>query len=436
MSGGLPCSAALVAAASGLSASPTGATVIGMAVPGVPYNTLVVACGVAAVGCAAGVVGSLALLRKRPLVGDAAAHATLAGVAGAFLLTGRRDLVSLLTGALVAALVGLGALVLVRRVTRTRDDAATAIVIGGGFGLGIALVSGITARGIPGGGGLEHFLLGHAAALTADDARLLMAVSAAAIALVVLALKEFTLVAFDASFAAATGWPVVLLDQALVTLVAVMVVVGLPAAGAVLVTALIVIPPVAARQWTDRVGTLVALAGGCGAAAALAGVVVTSARPGLPTGPVIVLAAACFCLVSVVASPRRGWLGRTLRAAAERRAWAAGLLLDTCLRASERGDGTFTVADVTDGRTARAAWRMLEHEGLVERPHEPTAEARVPRDAWRLSVRGLHRARQRQRRAAEWVATFDRAPAAAKERFSLDLPACAITTDAGDTRAT
>jgi len=233
-----------VAAASGLSASP-GSTVIGMAVPGVPYNTLVVACGVAAVGCAAGVVGSLALLRKRPLVGDAAAHATLAGVAGAFLLTGRRDLVSLLTGALVAALVGLGALVLVRRVTRTRDDAATAFVIGGGFGLGIALVSGITARGIPGGGGLEHFLLGHAAALTADDARLLTAVSAAAIALVVLALKEFTLVAFDASFAAATGWPVVLLDQALVTLVAVMVVVGLPAAGAVLVTALIVIPPVA-----------------------------------------------------------------------------------------------------------------------------------------------------------------------------------------------
>jgi len=436
VSGGLPSSAALVAAASGLSASPTGSTVIGMAVPGVPYNTLVVACGVAAVGCAAGVVGSLALLRKRPLVGDAAAHATLAGVAGAFLLTGRRDLASLLTGALVAALVGLGALVLVRRVTRTRDDAATAIVIGGGFGLGIALVSGITARGIPGGGGLEHFLLGHAAALTADDARLLMAVSATAIALVVLALKEFTLVAFDASFAAATGWPIVLLDQALVTLVAVMVVVGLPAAGAVLVTALIVIPPVAARQWTERVGTLVALAGGVGATAAVAGVVVTSARPGLPTGPVIVLAAACFCLVSVVASPRRGWLVRTLRAAAERRAWAAGLLLDACVRAAERGDGTFTVTDVTDGRTARAAWRMLEHEGLVERLHEPTAEARVPRDAWRLSVRGLDRARQRQRRAAEWVAAFDRAPAAAKERFSLDLPACAITTDAGDTRAT
>ena len=39
-----------------------------------PYNTLVVASGVAAVGCAAGVIGTFGVLRKRALVGDAAAH--------------------------------------------------------------------------------------------------------------------------------------------------------------------------------------------------------------------------------------------------------------------------------------------------------------------------------------------------------------------------
>jgi hypothetical protein len=44
------------------------------------HNTLVVAAGVAAVGFAAGIVGSLSLLRKRPLIGDAAAHSTLVGV--------------------------------------------------------------------------------------------------------------------------------------------------------------------------------------------------------------------------------------------------------------------------------------------------------------------------------------------------------------------
>ena len=47
---------------------------------GLTYNMLVVVTGVAAVGFAAGVVGSLALLRRRPLVGDAAAHAPEVGL--------------------------------------------------------------------------------------------------------------------------------------------------------------------------------------------------------------------------------------------------------------------------------------------------------------------------------------------------------------------
>ena len=276
---------------------------------GIPYNTLVVAVGVAAVGFAAGVVGSLCVLRKRALVGDAAAHATLVGVAVAFLATGRRDLATLLTGAVVSALAGLGGLVLVRRFTRTRDDAATAIVIGVTFGLGIAVMSGLPSWGYADAAGLEQFLLGHTAALTAADAVLLAGVAALAAAVVALVLKEATLVAFDAAFAAATGWPVTLVDGLIVGLVAVMVVAGLPAVGAVLVTALVVIPPLAARAWTDRVGTMLLLAGMMGLAAAVVGVAVSAAWPRLATGPLVVLAAAAIFAVSFVIAPR-GWIAR------------------------------------------------------------------------------------------------------------------------------
>ena len=288
---------------------------------GIPYNTLVVAGGVAAVGFAAGVVGAIGLLRKRPLVADAAAHCTLAGAAGVVLAGGGRDLPALLGGAFVAALAGLGTLVLLRRFTRTRDDAATAIVIGVGFGLGLALESALTARGVPGAAGLEQFLLGHTAALTARDAVVLAVVSALVVAVVILGLKEATLVAFDPGFAAATGWPVGLVDQAVVVLVAVMAVAGLPAAGAVLVTALVVIPPAAARQWTDRVDHLVALSGVIGLAAAVAGVAASALGPaacaaagfppprGLATGPLVVLAAAGILVASIVASPRRRSVG-------------------------------------------------------------------------------------------------------------------------------
>ena len=279
------------------------------------YNTVVVAVGVAAVGFAAGVVGSLCVLRKRALAGDAAAHATLVGVACAFLATGRRDLATLLAGALVAACAGLGILVLVRRFTRTRDDAATALVIGVSFGLGITLVSGLPAWGYANSAGLEQFLLGHTAALTAHDAWLLAAVAIAAVAAVAAILKEATLVAFDAAFAAATGWPVSGIDYAIVGLVALMVVAGLPAVGAVLVTALVVIPPVAARFWTDRVGTMVVLSGLIGLAAAVVGVAVSATRPGLATGPLVVIAAAAAFAFSFLCAPHRGWIARRAEAA-------------------------------------------------------------------------------------------------------------------------
>jgi manganese/zinc/iron transport system permease protein len=389
----------------------------------IPYNTLVVAAGVAAVGFAAGVVGCFAMLRRRALVGDAAAHASLAGVAGAFLLCGRRDLPTLLAGAFVAAVAGMAAVVLVRRLTRTRDDAATALVIGVSFGLGIALVSGLPRWGIAGSAGLEQLLLGHTAAITAVDAATLTAMSLLAILVVACFRKEATLVAFDAAFAAAAGWPVTAIDLALLGLVAAMVVAGLPAAGAVLVTALLVIPPVAARQWTDRVGTLLLLAGGFGLVAALAGVAASAVVPKLPTGPLVVLVAAAICGVSLLAAPGRGLVARWLEQSAVRRRAVRGAMLDACRRAGgatgadafERDPLVATVAG--DGaaavRAAGHAWDELVRQYLVAplAGAEPAAGGR-----WRLTTAG------RMRRRAAWMQLLETAPDEVRRTLTIDLP--------------
>jgi len=275
------------------------------------YNTLVVAVGVAAVGCAAGVVGTFGVLRKRALVGDAAAHATLVGVATALLLTGQRDLAVLLVGGLLSAMVAIVLLVSIRKFTRTRDDAATAIVLSVSFGLGITLISGMVSRGVPGSGGLERFLLGHTASLTVNDALLLGIVSVVGVLCIVVGLKEATLVAFDSDFAAAAGWPAATIDLVLIGLIAVMVVVGLPAAGAVLVTALVVIPPAVARQWTERLIPMLVIAGLVGLFSGLVGVVLSSLAVQVPTGPVVVLVATAFLIVSILVAPCRGILWRT-----------------------------------------------------------------------------------------------------------------------------
>jgi manganese/zinc/iron transport system permease protein len=396
---------------------------------GIPYNTVVVTAGVAAVGFAAGVVGSLGVLRKRALVGDAAAHATLAGVATAFLATGRRDLPVLLAGGLCSALAALGVLVLLRRWTRTREDAATAIVLGVSFGLGITLVSGITARGIPGGAGLEQFLLGHTAALTARDAALLAAISAASVLVVLLAAKEATLVAFDAAFAAATGWPVTLIDYVLVTLVAVMVVAGLPAAGAVLVTALVVIPPVAARQWTDRVGTMIVLAGVFGLVAAVVGVAVSAVVPRLATGPLVVLAAAAIFVGSFLGAPGRGWWARVRRQRAVEQAWIGGRILTAAAAAGGDGFSRGRIAERVGGagrgveRRFDAAWHSLVRQslltpaGMTPRGHDATDAA-----LWRLTDAGKVAAAERSRRLAAWDRLIAVAGHGARERLTIDVP--------------
>ena len=99
-----------------------------------------------------------------------------------------------------------------------------------------------------------------------------------------------TLVAFDPAFAAAAGWPVGWIDAALTALTASMVVAAVPTAGAVLVTAMVVIPPAAARQWTDRLPPMLAVAGLVGFVSSLAGVVASAVVPKLATGPAVVLA--------------------------------------------------------------------------------------------------------------------------------------------------
>jgi len=384
-----------------------------------PYNTLVVAAGVASVGFAAGVVGCFAVLRRRALAGDAAAHATLLGVGLAFLLGGgRRDLPLLLAGALSTAIAALLGLVLIGRWTRTRDDAATAIVLGVSFGAGITLLSGISARGIPGSAGLEQFLLGHTAGLTAADATILGAVSLLAVGMVALFLKESTLVAFDPLFAAASGWPVMLIDYALVVLVAVMVVVGLPAAGAVLVTALVVIPPVTARQWTDSVGVMLPLAGLFGLVAALSGVAVSSAVPRMPTGPLVVIAASVLLTVSLLIAPRRGGLARWLEARRTVAAWADGRLLEVALRLD--GDGPFTREQLlarAPGAAADSAFKRLVRSAALE-----PVVTRGGTHAWRLAVWGRELAAERSRRVAAWTEVLEAAREDARGHLTIDVP--------------
>src|SRR6056297_742533 len=93
------------------------------------YNAALVAIGAGLLGVAAGAGGTFLFLRKRALVSDAVAHATLPGVALAFIVMvalggDGRNLPGLLIGSAVTAGIGLVLVEWVARRTRLPEDAA------------------------------------------------------------------------------------------------------------------------------------------------------------------------------------------------------------------------------------------------------------------------------------------------------------------------
>jgi manganese/zinc/iron transport system permease protein len=154
--------------------------------------------------------------------------------------------------------------------------------------------------------GLSRFIYGKAASLTRDDALLILIASGVVTLVVMILFKEFKLLCFDAEFARTQGWPVVGLDLMLMGLVVAVTVIGLQAVGLLLVVALLIVPPAAARFWTHRLDVTVLLAGFVGAASGFVGAALSALVPKLPAGAVIVLAAVgCFGL-SFAFGIRRG----------------------------------------------------------------------------------------------------------------------------------
>ncbi len=278
--------------------------------------------GTALLGAVAGAVGCFAVLRRRALVSDMLAHAALPGVCLAFLVTGSRNLLGLSIGALVTGLLGVAVVSFVCRWTRTKEDAAIGIVLSTFFGAGVVLLSLIQRLGSGNQAGLDSYLFGETAAIQRKDIQLLAITAIVALVLLIALFKEFKLLSFDGDFAHAQGWPITRLDMVMMGMLATVTVIGLPIVGVILMAALLIIPGAAARFWTNRLGPMLFVSSGLGAAAGIFGTWLSTPLPkkwlgfdplgfgasstNLPPGPLIVLAATTFFIVSIFFAPQRG----------------------------------------------------------------------------------------------------------------------------------
>lgn len=358
---------------------------------GLPYNSLLVLLGVGLLGVAAGIIGAFAVLRRRSLVGDAVAHASLPGLAVAFMIIGYRHFGGMLLGAILSGLLGTLLIVWLQRNTRIKVDAAIGIVLSVFYGAGIALSRIIQDDPSGRQAGLDSFLLGKTAGMVSQDVLLIAAVAANVLVFTVLLYKEFKLLSFDPAFAMVQGWPVTALDAFLLSLLVLTVVIGLPAVGVVLMAAMTIIPGVSARFWTDRLWRMLVLAGFFGLATGVLGALISSSRAEFPAGAVIVLTGAALFLFSMFLAPRRGVLARALSLAGFRLKVAREHLLRGLYELTEsavEARPAVTLEQICAG----LAWRPRPARWLLWRAAARGDVERSGPGAWRLTARGLGRA--------------------------------------------
>lgn len=270
------------------------------------YTLRTVALGSAVLGIVSGALGSYAVLRKQSLLGDAMSHAALPGIAIAFMLTGSKETLVLILGAAIAGWLGALAIMSIVRTTRIKYDTALGMVLSVFFGLGLVLLTIIQRRPDATQAGLDKFLFGQAAALLERDVITMGILGALAISMVMIFWKEFKLLSFDPEYGKTIGFPIKFIDIILTTLIVLAIVLGLQTVGVVLMSAMIVAPAAAARQWTDNLGIMIILSSVFGALSGIAGALLSSRIERLPTGPTIVLCVSAIVIFSLLFAPARG----------------------------------------------------------------------------------------------------------------------------------
>jgi len=358
------------------------------------HNTRVVVLGVSMLGLASGLVGTFLLLRKRSLTADALSHATLPGIGLAFVVgvtlggTGK-SLPLLLAGAFVSGVIGMAIILAIRHTTRLKDDAALGIVLSVFYGLGVVIIQMVTRMEQGNASGLDGFILGKAASMLRSDALIILGVAGLVVLLCGAMFKELKLLCFDTDYFGAIGWPVRWTDAVLMGMVVLVTVIGLQSVGLILIVAMLIIPPAAARFWCERLGPMTLWSGAIGLVSGLLGAAFSALQPRMPTGPVIVLAAGVFFVISLLLGSKRGGAVRAWRAWSlrQRTLKQHGLramyeTLESRPDGHRRSGEPITGARVsTEELLPQRSWtrwglawvmRRLERQNLVRRNHDGT----------------------------------------------------------------
>ncbi len=288
-------------------------------------DTWIVVIGVlCSLSCA--LLGNFLVLQRMSMMGDAISHAVLPGLAVAFLITGSRSSVAMLTGAVIAGLLTTLFTQWVQGFGKVDRGAAMGVVFTSLFAIGLVLIV-QAADSID----LDPncVLYGAIELAPLDDTlffgsrvpravpllALVLLVNAAVVALFY---KELKISSFDPALATALGINANAMHYLLMVLVAVTAVASFEMIGSILVIAMLIVPAAAAHLLTDRLGAMIAVSLVFGAASAALGhlaaitvppLLFTGVQDTTTSGMMVVVAGVLFG-TTVLLAPRHGAISK------------------------------------------------------------------------------------------------------------------------------
>jgi manganese/zinc/iron transport system permease protein len=298
----------------------------------------------------------------------------------------------LLLGAIAAGWVATLMMTNIVRYSRIKQDSALGLVLSVFFGFGLMLLTFVQRIPDATQAGLNSYLFGQAAALLERDVISMAVLGGAALLLMAFFWKEFKLLSFDPDFGASLGFPMRLVDILLTTTLVIAIVVGLQAVGVVLMSAMIVAPAAAARQWTDRLGLMVLLAALFGAAAGVIGTLISSSGAGIATGPTIVLTISVIVLLSLLFASNRGLVWQWVRRQQNRRRLRVEAVLANLYTLAVQHEDRTHAHDIAVLRAMDAGRGGVEH--TLQQLQERGLVAEQSPGHWALTPAGLDEAQR------------------------------------------
>ncbi len=233
------------------------------------------------VGVMCPILGAYVITRGRAFMGDALAHSVLPAMVVAFLLGVSPFFAAVPAGILIALLMGA-----VSRRTGVSEDTSIGIIFAGMFALGLVMLSSATNINVD----IEDLLLGQVLGVSQTD----VYVSLGLTALVMVGLyafhRQLVYTTFDSVGAAVVGIKTRFIEYVLLALLALVIVIGIQAAGIVLVMAMLITPAAAAYLLAKRFVGVMVIGAIIGAGSAIAGLYL-SYYADLPSGPAMALVA-------------------------------------------------------------------------------------------------------------------------------------------------